>query len=59
MKNPQLWIPFITWIISVILVSLLIIAFYELSSALSFIYAVIISTAFYVMFKTRKAGKNK
>lgn len=58
MKNPQFWIPFFTWIISVAAVSFFIFAFFELTAAASFVYAVIVLTAFYIMLKSRK-GKKK
>ena len=59
MRNPQFWIPFMTWIISVALVSWLIFALFQLSDAVSFIYIVIIFTALYILFRTRKTRQKK
>ncbi|MEE9323453.1 MAG: LPXTG cell wall anchor domain-containing protein [Candidatus Aenigmarchaeota archaeon] len=54
MKNIEFWIPMVTWIIAVIVITYFIFAFYEVSLAVLGIYVVIIFAGFFILWRRRK-----
>ena len=57
MKNPHFWIPLITWIVAVIVITYLIFSSFEMSTSAIGLYIVIIVMGFMFILGARKKRK--
>ena len=55
----KFWLPFATWVIGAVVVTCLLFIFYNPSPTISVTYFVIILLGFYILLRSRNAGKRR
>ncbi len=58
-KNVMFWLPFATWVIGAALVTVLLFFFYNPSPTISVTYFVIVMLGFYILWRSRSAGRKR
>jgi membrane protein YdbS with pleckstrin-like domain len=59
LMHVKFWLPFATWVIGAVIVTCLLFIFYNPSPTISVTYFVIVLIGFYIMIRSRNAGKRR